>query len=55
MPLYEYHCLDCGKIFAVQLSIAEHDQRKIPACPDCGSQNVRQDFSSVSILTSKKS
>ncbi|MBM4160229.1 MAG: zinc ribbon domain-containing protein [Ignavibacteria bacterium] len=55
MPLYEYHCLDCDKIFSIQLSIEEHDKSEAPACPHCGSKKVKQHFSSVSVVTSKKS
>jgi putative FmdB family regulatory protein len=55
MPLYEYHCLECDKIFSVHLTVEEHDKQGSPACPDCGSRKVRQHFSAVSVVTSKKS
>jgi len=55
MPVYEYHCLDCDKIFSVHLSLEEHDKQGSPACPHCGGRKVRQHFSSVSVVTSKKS
>jgi putative FmdB family regulatory protein len=55
MPLYEYHCLDCDEVFAVQLSISDHETKSHPPCPGCGGSNVRQHFSGVSVITSKKS
>jgi putative FmdB family regulatory protein len=55
MPLYEYHCLDCDKIFSIHLTVEEHDKQGSLACPHCGGRKVRQHFSIVSVVTSKKS
>jgi putative FmdB family regulatory protein len=55
MPMYEYHCLDCDKIFLLALTVEEHDKQGVPVCPHCGGRNVKQHFSTVSVVTSKKS
>lgn len=55
MPLYEYHCNQCKKVFSVQLSMKEHEKQQTPACPNCGSKDVKLHFSSVFVVTSKKS
>jgi putative FmdB family regulatory protein len=54
MPLYEYRCLECRKLFTVRHSISEHD-RKRPKCPKCGSRKVEQQLSSFFAKTAKKS
>lgn len=55
MPLYEYKCSDCTKIFSLQRSVKEHENEPTPLCPHCGSKNVKSHFSSVFVVTSKKS
>jgi len=55
MPTYEYICKDCNKTFVVIVTISEHDKDPKPACTHCGSQNVEQYYSSVTVITSKKS
>jgi len=54
MPVYEYHCNSCGRDFDHVESMQEHE-RKHPACPSCGSENVEQRFSAFFAKTSKKS
>ena len=54
MPTYEYRCVDCGKSFAQDCSMAEHDAAR-PACPKCGGRNVTRSISTVFVQTSKKS
>ena len=54
MPTYEYRCSECGKKFAQETSVAEHEAAR-PACPKCGSQTVVRSFSTVFVQTSKKS
>jgi putative FmdB family regulatory protein len=55
MPTYEYVCKDCKKIFALITTMAEHGKGVKPACQYCGSSNVEQHYSSVTVITSKKS
>ncbi|ADG82810.1 FmdB family regulatory protein [Thermincola ferriacetica] len=46
MPRYEFNCQSCGNKFIVAISIAERDKVK---CPECGSKNIKQLFSPVSV------
>ena len=55
MPTYEYVCKDCKKTFTVIATFAEHEKGTKPACQHCGSTNVEQNYSSVTVITSKKS
>jgi putative FmdB family regulatory protein len=44
MATYEFVCKDCGKEYEVYVKgFIEDDDKK---CPDCGSESVRQKFSS---------
>ncbi len=54
MPVYEFVCNACQKVFTKILTIAEHENEKI-ACPDCGSENVEQRWAVFYAVTSKKS
>lgn len=54
MPLYDFKCLDCKKMFEVARSIDDYDAKKI-RCPKCASKNVERQWSSVFVETSKKS
>lgn len=53
MPVYEYFCLNCRKIFKVIRRIIKKN-RKTEPCPKCGGR-VDPRWSSVNIKTSKKS
>jgi putative FmdB family regulatory protein len=55
MAYYEYECQKCRHVFTVSESFDEHDRQRKPACPNCGSKNVRQLLSAVHVKTSKKS
>jgi putative FmdB family regulatory protein len=52
MPLYEYECQNCKKIFTLVLSLREHDEPV--ACPKCGSKKVRQIMSDFIAKTASK-
>jgi putative FmdB family regulatory protein len=54
MPSYEYKCKECKKTFALILTVADHDRKRI-ACPKCKSKKVEQQFGSFFAVTSKKS
>lgn len=55
MPTYDYHCHKCDKVFTLILTIDEHDKEGPPKCPHCKSTDVKQVFSGVTVITSKKS
>ncbi|MCX6143308.1 MAG: zinc ribbon domain-containing protein [Ignavibacteriales bacterium] len=55
MPTYEYICKECNKTFVVISTISQHEKDQKPACVNCGSKNVEQYYSSVTVITSKKS
>jgi putative FmdB family regulatory protein len=54
MPLYDYECQNCGKIFTAVLSLQERERGEIQ-CPGCNSKDVRQMISHFEAKTSKKS
>lgn len=41
MPIYEYHCNDCGKDSELLVRSAE----ETPSCPDCGGSHLTKQFS----------
>jgi putative FmdB family regulatory protein len=45
MPLYEYICNECGRVFEKIVSFTE--AKKNPACPDCQSQHTQKKISKV--------
>jgi len=54
MPLYEYECTACGKIFTAALSLREHGEKSV-ACPGCGSKKVEQLITPFIAKTERKS
>lgn len=44
MPLYEYHCADCGQDFTLLQSV--NTDKSKTACEHCGSGNVQPHISS---------
>lgn len=54
MPTYSYRCEACRKTFSLQMTIAEHDKKRL-RCPKCSSRKVRQQLGSFGVKTSKKS
>jgi len=51
MPIYEFRCLKCGKIFEL-LKLKKEDDAMKMKCPHCSSPEVERVLSSVSIVTS---
>jgi putative FmdB family regulatory protein len=47
---YEFRCKDCDHGFEVQATIAEKEAGLKPLCPNCGSQNTVQRFSSFGMF-----
>jgi putative FmdB family regulatory protein len=54
MPLYEFICLNCDKTFTVSMTVADLDKKNYK-CPHCKSKKVEEQFTSVNVVTSKKS
>jgi putative FmdB family regulatory protein len=54
MPLYDFHCNDCGKDFELPLSVKDYE-RKDFACPGCRSKNLERMVAGVGVITAKKS
>lgn len=44
MPVYQYRCKGCGKVFEVTCHL--DDRKKLAVCPGCGSKKVQQVFTS---------
>ena len=43
MPLYEYHCADCGSRFEVLQRLGQGPEGL--ECPDCGKTEVEKEYS----------
>jgi putative FmdB family regulatory protein len=54
MPVYEYRCEKCGKVFSVSMSMDEHDNSRV-TCPDCHSASVVRQYTPFFAKTTKKS
>lgn len=53
MPIYEYVCSECNKIFEVSGTFEALVHFK-PQCPDCMSKNVKKKISSVFFILKGK-
>ncbi len=53
MPLYEYQCKECEKIFTAALTLREHAEGGVQ-CPGCGSKKVEQLITSFIAKTDSK-
>lgn len=51
--IYSFKCRECGEVFEVNESLAEHEKHQ-ETCPKCKSGQVQQQFN-VQVKTSKKS
>lgn len=54
MPGYDFKCEKCNKKFTLNMSITDHENKKI-RCPKCKSTKVKQQISSFQVKTSTKS
>ena len=54
MPTYEYQCNQCGKNFEQVTTLHDHEKHARPACPKCGSHDVRQVPAAFQAVTAKK-
>lgn len=46
MPLFEYQCLHCGRVFEVFTQ--RRKLKALPECPDCGKKDVERIWSPFS-------
>lgn len=44
MPLFEFRCRACGRLFEEILSLAELEAER-PTCPHCGAVEAEREFS----------
>jgi putative FmdB family regulatory protein len=51
MPLFEYECKTCGKIFEV--FVQRRDPSTLPNCPECGTADVEHIFSGFATALSE--
>ncbi|HQE81616.1 MAG TPA: zinc ribbon domain-containing protein [Candidatus Hydrogenedentes bacterium] len=54
MPTYSYQCDACKRQFSLQMTMTEHDKKRVK-CPKCGSRKARQQLGLFGVKTSKKS
>jgi putative FmdB family regulatory protein len=54
VPVYEYHCQKCGADFTLAETLKEHE-KKDATCPECQAKEIERTFSSLQVVTSKKS
>lgn len=40
MPLYDYQCEECGKVFEVRATIRQKEAGLTPECPNCHSEET---------------
>ena len=55
MPVYEYRCNKCKKVFSLQMTISEYIKKKSIKCSHCKSGSVKRIYSTFSAVTSSKS
>lgn len=54
MPVYEFHCLECGRRVRHIYTFSEYDTAT-PACTHCGSDNLKRRIGKVSVAKSEDS
>ena len=43
MPLYEYRCMNCGRLFEKRVTFEQ--SKKLPECPACQSEDTQKQLS----------
>ena len=54
MPVYDYLCNDCHRIFERTLTLHQYESEQMH-CPHCGSDNIEQRAAAFYAVTTKKS
>lgn len=49
MPLYEYMCQDCAKVFELRRPFSEADKSAV--CPSCATTNTRKRLTVTHVIT----
>ena len=52
MPIFEYHCNDCGTDFET-FALSAREKQTAASCVDCGSESVKKLFSTFAAQTSQ--
>jgi len=47
MPFYSYICQRCNSVFEAFASFEKKERGWKPVCPNCGSRDVRQEFTAA--------
>ncbi len=51
MPIYEFHCIDCGHVFEL-LKLKKESEKLEMKCPKCSSPEVERVLSAISVVKS---
>lgn len=51
MPIYEYHCLDCKKLFSFLVGVVAESGK--PVCPRCGGEELTKLISRTARIRTK--
>lgn len=54
MPIYEYHCKDCGQDFEKLFRFSD-PKINTPECPGCQSENTHKRLSTIAAFSGGKS
>ena len=54
MPVYEFRCKGCNKEFSLTLSLREYEAQDY-SCPGCKGKDLERAYSTLQVITSKKS
>lgn len=52
MPIYEYLCTPCNRVYS--FIAARADEQKQPTCPACGGRQLRKMLSTFAVIGSKR-
>ncbi|MEM7828563.1 MAG: zinc ribbon domain-containing protein [Candidatus Aenigmatarchaeota archaeon] len=54
MPIYEFHCEDCGQKVEIIASISEKEKGLELVCPSCGSKRLKEEIATHYYIGSTK-
>ena len=49
MPIYEYLCPTCNRIYSFMATSYEETEKRNPVCPKCGSEEMKKQVSAFSV------